>query len=158
MKVALYTSAWIEISIMFFIFIVSLVALYTSAWIEIRVNSDLSLMIRVALYTSAWIEISSLTYMSPVPLTSHSIRVHGLKFYLYIIDIHVQSSHSIRVRGLKCMMHLFIRLLFCVALYTSAWIEIGAGVQSVAIVPVALYTSAWIEITPILIQIFITGV
>ena len=35
------------------------VALYTSAWIEISTEADRKREYRVALYTSAWIEISS---------------------------------------------------------------------------------------------------
>ena len=38
-----------------------------------------------------------------------------------------------------------------VALYTSAWIEISLNPESVAEIPVALYTSAWIEILLILL-------
>ena len=36
----------------------------------------------------------------------------------------------------------------CVALYTSAWIEIMASKVDQQVVDVALYTSAWIEIWP----------
>ena len=61
-RVALYTSAWIEISIIFARICNTFVALYTSAWIEITVSSDFETFVNVALYTSAWIEITCLLY------------------------------------------------------------------------------------------------
>ena len=38
--------------------------------------------------------------------------------------------------------------MICVALYTSAWIEIMGNMMKSLIGFVALYTSAWIEIPP----------
>ena len=58
--VALYTSAWIEISDARFFTLSDIVALYTSAWIEITTVLNSLYLIPVALYTSAWIEIPSL--------------------------------------------------------------------------------------------------
>ena len=57
--VALYTSAWIEISYLISLITADCVALYTSAWIEIRVDLYTFTHITVALYTSAWIEMPS---------------------------------------------------------------------------------------------------
>ena len=57
-RVALYTSAWIEIGTYCLIDRSKCVALYTSAWIEIMVNGCLAIIINVALYTSAWIEMN----------------------------------------------------------------------------------------------------
>ena len=58
MLVALYTSAWIEISIVPALKTTTLVALYTSAWIEISSSRIPDWLPFVALYTSAWIEIA----------------------------------------------------------------------------------------------------
>ena len=60
LQVALYTSAWIEISSSLASMALVSVALYTSAWIEIRQKgSNIPVKQPVALYTSAWIEIHS---------------------------------------------------------------------------------------------------
>ena len=56
--VALYTSAWIEISLHSPEPLQCGVALYTSAWIEIVQHFNFSAFHIVALYTSAWIEIN----------------------------------------------------------------------------------------------------
>ena len=56
-RVALYTSAWIEIFECIHRTFSIVVALYTSAWIEIRMGQSLKHSHVVALYTSAWIEI-----------------------------------------------------------------------------------------------------
>ena len=55
------------------------VALYTSAWIEIMLIFMMDSRFSVALYTSAWIEIS-LNSASDMSGSSHSTRVRGLKF------------------------------------------------------------------------------
>ena len=55
--VALYTSAWIEISMICVYVSCVVVALYTSAWIEIKMLLNNPEAKKVALYTSAWIEI-----------------------------------------------------------------------------------------------------
>ena len=55
--VALYTSAWIEITKKELAATPIKVALYTSAWIEISYTANLKNEKGVALYTSAWIEI-----------------------------------------------------------------------------------------------------
>ena len=147
-RVALYTSAWIEI-IFPNILCTSItsshstrvrglkscrifdhdqiphVALYTSAWIEIRIQWYPSGWFLVALYTSAWIEMISVKFLPYAIKASHSTRVRGLKFNSGGI------SYSNRY----------------VALYTSAWIEITNSVTLETIASlVALYTSAWIEI------------
>ena len=56
-------------------------------------------------------------------------------------------SHSTRVRGLKYRQLDDRGQRFKVALYTSAWIEIGFSWLLPHPTPVALYTSAWIEIS-----------
>ena len=56
-KVALYTSAWIEIHGLSDGLSTCQVALYTSAWIEISKGSEEIGLQNVALYTSAWIEM-----------------------------------------------------------------------------------------------------
>ena len=56
------------------------VALYTSAWIEIlQVQAQKHSHI-VALYTSAWIEMYNVQSV-PALLMSHSTRVRGLKYF-----------------------------------------------------------------------------
>ena len=59
-----------------------LVALYTSAWIEITVSIVIGLSIPVALYTSAWIEIRHALLETEEWSMSHSTRVRGLKWLL----------------------------------------------------------------------------
>ena len=58
---------------------------------------------------------------------SHSTRVRGLKYRLYVLRSRVTVSHSTRVRGLKSIPQ--PKTSFCqnVALYTSAWIEISTS-------------------------------
>ena len=58
-KVALYTSAWIEMIQKIKSLPLITVALYTSAWIEIIKATSTFGNVHVALYTSAWIEIFS---------------------------------------------------------------------------------------------------
>ena len=58
-RVALYTSAWIEIPKTERAADQTQVALYTSAWIEILLDTRTKIKLAVALYTSAWIEIIS---------------------------------------------------------------------------------------------------
>ena len=60
-KVALYTSAWIEITTWHAPSLQTTVALYTSAWIEFSHADCIHMMDLVALYTSAWIEMRSQT-------------------------------------------------------------------------------------------------
>ena len=55
------------------------VALYTSAWIEIDINVLEEKEIKVALYTSAWIEMIFGSSTVPKSAVSHSTRVRGLK-------------------------------------------------------------------------------
>ena len=55
------------------------VALYTSAWIEITAWDMRRLVYHVALYTSAWIEIATSQKRPLETSTSHSTRVRGLK-------------------------------------------------------------------------------
>ena len=57
------------------------------------------------------------------------------------------ESHSTRVRGLKYLLVLMVQTYLPVALYTSAWIEIGERYPDWIEIHVALYTSAWIEIS-----------
>ena len=77
--VALYTSAWIEINLFDPKDQIITVALYTSAWIEMKRPSFQEMVAYVALYTSAWIEMS-ITCMYSSSIGSHSTRVRGLKF------------------------------------------------------------------------------
>ena len=72
--------------------------------------------------------------------------MRGLK---YLEDNHQKTaslSHSTRVRGLKSFPRLSPGAQLFVALYTSAWIEIGYNGAAWMQCCVALYTSAWIEI------------
>ena len=55
------------------------VALYTSAWIEILKRAAKLIKKAVALYTSAWIEINLLLQFASAIKRSHSTRVRGLK-------------------------------------------------------------------------------
>ena len=55
---ALFTRAWIEISMVFTAYKLCKVALFTRAWIEIRILGNICVFdTRVALFTRAWIEI-----------------------------------------------------------------------------------------------------
>ena len=72
-KVALYTSAWIEIAVRFPVCKMLTVALYTSAWIEIVNARWLALFAKVALYTSAWIEIQ-LAHIKPDTSISRTLH------------------------------------------------------------------------------------
>ena len=56
------------------------VALYTSAWIEISRKQRDGVLVYVALYTSAWIEIT-LVIQNHSTSKSHSTRVRGLKYH-----------------------------------------------------------------------------
>ena len=101
-SVALYTSAWIEISLSVLNVLKSAcrtlhecvdwnlpafrcflqyfsVALYTSAWIEIVTYTRCPSLLSVALYTSAWIEIPGDVITMTPSSRSHSTRVRGLK-------------------------------------------------------------------------------
>ena len=72
--VALYTSAWIEISGVYLSTETVVVALYTSAWIEIAtVKRSKNTVERVALYTSAWIE-----------MIGRRVSVYGQRGYAHI--------------------------------------------------------------------------
>ena len=66
-EVALYTSAWIEISKTFISRPYVAVALYTSAWIEILALNQEAVFSQVALYTSAWIEIKDWAWTQKPP-------------------------------------------------------------------------------------------
>ena len=56
-NVALFTRAWIEISVNIFVVKVVYVALFTRAWIEIKFRANRAGGGAVALFTRAWIEI-----------------------------------------------------------------------------------------------------
>ena len=58
--VALFTRAWIEISVHEYYSCWYSVALFTRAWIEILIELFLTEFIRVALFTRAWIEMFSM--------------------------------------------------------------------------------------------------
>ena len=58
-SVALFTRAWIEITILRQCFLMKYVALFTRAWIEIKSAIYVAITRRVALFTRAWIEITS---------------------------------------------------------------------------------------------------
>ena len=80
---------------------------------------------------------------------SPSLRGRGLKC-AYIGDrADDQTSPSLRGRGLKCQGHPRTSKVFCVALFTRAWIEIRFLLCAVLISHVALFTRAWIEILTI---------
>ena len=78
--VALYTSAWIEITCSRKPFSEYTVALYTSAWIEINLFDPKDQIITVALYTSAWIEMKRpsfqemVAYVQDVPEVFEALR------------------------------------------------------------------------------------
>ena len=78
--VALYMSAWIEISLPCPLTVWVTVALYMSAWIEIRWTPKRGDCLEVALYMSAWIEIMC-TSERRSRFASHSIWVRGLKLF-----------------------------------------------------------------------------
>ncbi len=56
--VALFTGAWIEILVYYYITLAFPVALFTGAWIEINLLLIALLTSVVALFTGAWIEIN----------------------------------------------------------------------------------------------------
>ena len=79
-------------------------------------------------------------------MESHSTWVRGLKSIgdtLQLVDI---ESHSTWVRGLKFNQQMICLKLALVALYMSAWIEIGSLLCPAGALTSALYMSAWIEI------------
>ena len=79
--VALYVSAWIEITVRCAQYIKRRqVALYVSAWIEIIYHDEnfVFAKLNVALYVSAWIEITKFVPTSSDGM-SHSTRERGLK-------------------------------------------------------------------------------
>ena len=167
-RVALYTSAWIEIWRTGNVRRTPCVALYTSAWIEIKGWMHACAAGRVALYTSAWIEISNTPELLINTSKSHSTRVRGLKFReietavrcfsrtlhecvdwnnICLSGLAVSNAlHSTRVRGLKYW--------WC-ADRSSDPVSHSTRVRGLkcfvtnvflASYLVALYTSAWIEI------------
>ena len=79
MGVALFTRAWIEISMVYTAYKLCKVALFTRAWIEIKSVPASDLSHSVALFTRAWIEIL-LTYHIFIATKSPSSRGRGLKF------------------------------------------------------------------------------
>ena len=127
-KVALYTSAWIEIINLNLIGGNKFVALYTSAWIEItrlypclscagmshstRVRGLKFMMFPpyfrgglVALYTSAWIEIVSFATVMPCNVSRTLHECVDWNALVYFCALPVSQSHSTRVRGLKWVWH-----------------------------------------------------
>ena len=122
-----------------------LVALYTSAWIEISGYNKPFRYHLVALYTSAWIEIFAPDRYDTCNHSSHSTRVRGLKFskfsdYLFRNLVALYTSAWIEILVLRA-----IESCHLVALYTSAWIEMMYTKPLSQFSHVALYTSAWIE-------------
>ena len=121
------------------------VALYTSAWIEISAHQAPGTTPLVALYTSAWIEINPpKNYWFPkLSRTLHECvdwncdkTTHAFKY-----TVALYTSAWIEIGNpFKSAWNL------CVALYTSAWIEIYPLSRHKHLWCVALYTSAWIEI------------
>ena len=146
MRVALYTSAWIEIATDFAIYRFAicrtlhecvdwnhcftllfngvLVALYTSAWIEIIFCWESS-SFRIRRTLHECVDWNSLIRQLSLQWNrSHSTRVRGLKSHVDTQIIGVDMSHSTRVRGLKSSDKWRYTRPSSVALYTSAWIEI----------------------------------
>ena len=145
-KVALYTSAWIEIFVIHGMFNPKLrrtlhecvdwncvgkrdviqfpVALYTSAWIEI-VSNAIGLDSRYCRTLHECVDWNN-AFLSPTQrlFSSHSTRVRGLKWRRLRNRKKSWQSHSTRVRGLKYNGRWWRCRLTNVALYTSAWIEI----------------------------------
>ena len=106
-KVALYTSAWIEIPSSFWVILLSFVALYTSAWIEIF---NLSFMPSTSTGRTLHecVDWNSLANSSSDQLyRSHSTRVRGLKYHYLTLHTDLLRSHSTRVRGLKSLFDQF---------------------------------------------------
>ena len=124
LRVALYTSAWIEMNVFAAPYEKLGVALYTSAWIEIIHRSRRSIWKRpshstrvrglkwssaafvrswpaVALYTSAWIEINFFSLINQLldRRTLHEC-VDWNGWIATCVGVRV-TSHSTRVRGLK---------------------------------------------------------
>ena len=62
-----------------------------------------------------------------IAFLSHSTRVRGLKYLYGMAQDELCRSHSTRVRGLKYPNCEHTIAPYFVALYTSAWIEIGHG-------------------------------
>ena len=77
---------------------------------------------------------------------SPSLRGRGLKFGLSSVMLSFTASPSLRGRGLKLITQIFCSVLFIVALFTRAWIEITSYSAIILIFGVALFTRAWIEI------------
>ena len=99
--VALFTRAWIEISIHRLWEDKHQVALFTRAWIEIKLQHSTNVSKSVALFTRAWIEITLSIYASSVSIVALFARAW--------IEISDDVLNAIRN---------------CVALFARAWIEI----------------------------------
>ena len=169
--VALFTGAWIEITLKPLFFITYLVALFTGAWIEIgtrcqslayhsrsralygRVDWNrvllafLSVSSRRALYGRVdW--NATQKYMHKKQAESRSLRARGLKW----INRHIQRNWW-RRRALYGRVDWNRKLdrraqaAPRVALFTGAWIEIKDLQVYIRKQSVALFTGAWIEIT-----------
>ena len=168
LRVALYTSAWIEISSLLLPWNSGMVALYTSAWIEILhdcshqggtmcrtlhecVDWNCSKLLkpepkeRVALYTSAWIEItmSGSKTKQAKSRTLHECVDWNSKTDMRIASFVCRTLHECVDWNFRAI---WISHAERVALYTSAWIEIAPFLFLRMPIQVALYTSAWIEI------------
>ena len=100
------------------------VALYTSAWIEISsvnptYHSSLASHSTRVRGLKCWFLCQVIQRNK-----SHSTRVRGLKSIILKVIFQSVLSHSTRVRGLKSKYTEWITDQMRVALYTSAWIEI----------------------------------
>ena len=153
---------------MAFLVLLVCVALYTSAWIEITVHSfRRCCQLRRTLHECVDWNFLLLSVAGLMPCrTLHecvdwnirlAIRIPFFarrtlhecvdwNFPSFSANHHVITSHSIRVRGLKSSRSNWSDVHPTVALYTSAWIEICRCGFHTRDQLVALYTSAWIEI------------
>ena len=76
------------------------VAPHAGAWIETEHQKRERLNQFVAPHAGAWIETDNIPEMSS-PVTSHPMRVRGLKPVSYLDQLPKILSHPMRVRGLK---------------------------------------------------------
>ena len=100
-----------------------MVAPHAGAWIETTVITRLFLAVSlVAPHAGAWIETKAPQSVFEV-ITSHPMRVRGLKLRNKAVIVQVELSHPMRVRGLKLWVALEEDQEVLVAPHAGAWIE-----------------------------------
>ena len=98
----------------------------------------------VASFTGAWVETPFLGRTAR-QLSSHPLRVRGLKLLVAKEWPDLDRSHPLRVRGLKQSSSLQFYRRLLVASFTGAWVETWRSGLPRARSWVASFTGAWVE-------------